>query len=104
MEPGKNDMKQNNILCWCARVSGFLLILSTIPHYFIGLPEVVLKPIAEGKITDPDTAKSFYAIWIFSSITMFMTGATLMLISTDLKYLNKRIWRIALVLSTGIAS
>lgn len=80
------------------------MILSTIPHFFIGLPEIVLKPVAEGKITDPDTAKSFYAIWIFASITMFMTGMTLVIISTELKRLNKSAWRVALLLSAGIGS
>lgn len=96
-------MKENKIVCWCARLSGILLILSSLAHYFLGLPEVVLKPAAEGKITDPEVAGNFYAIWVFSSITMFLTGATLALISTDLKYLNRRVWKLALLIGFGIA-
>ena len=96
-------MKENKIVCWCARVSGILLILSSMMHFFLGLPEVVLKPIAEGKIIDPETAGNFYAIWVFSSITMFLTGATLALISTDLKHLNRRVWKLALLIGFGIA-
>jgi hypothetical protein len=96
-------MKENKIVCRCARVSGVLLILSSLVHFFLGLPEAVLKPISDGKITDPDVAGSFYAIWVFSSITMFLTGATLTLISTDLKHLHRRAWKLALLIGFGIA-
>jgi hypothetical protein len=95
-------MKQNKILCWCARVSGILLMLFTIPHYFLGLPTAVLQPIAEGKITDPEVGNNFYVIWVFSSITMFLTGATLLFISTDLRYLQRRSWKLALLIGLGI--
>ncbi|HEV7646062.1 MAG TPA: hypothetical protein VGO50_19150 [Pyrinomonadaceae bacterium] len=95
-------MKENKIVCWCARVSGILLMLATLPHYFLGLPEAVLRPIADGRITDPEVGNNFYVIWVFSSITMFLTGATLLFISTDLRYLQRRSWKLALLIGIGI--
>ena len=95
-------MKENKIVCWCARVSGILMMLFTLPHYFLGLSIAVLQPIADGKITDPEVGNNFYVIWVFSSITMFLTGATLLFISTDLRYLQRRAWKLALLIGLGI--
>jgi hypothetical protein len=77
-------------------------MLFTIQHYFIGLPLAVLQPIAEGKIIDPDVGNAFYIIWIFSTVTMFLTGATLLFISTDLRLLRSRAWKLALLISLGL--
>jgi uncharacterized membrane protein (DUF441 family) len=95
-------MKQNRIVCWCARVSGILLMLMSVPHYFVGIQIAVLQPIADGKITDTDVGETFYAIWIFSTVAMFLLGVTLVFISTDLRYLKRRIWKLALLIGLGL--
>jgi hypothetical protein len=84
------------------RVSGILLMLMSLPHYFVGVQIAVLQPIADGKITDPDVGETFYAIWIFSTVAMFLLGATLLFISTDLRYLHRRAWKLALLMSLGL--
>ena len=95
-------MKQNRIVCWCARVSGILLMLMSLPHYVIGLQVAVLQPIADGKITDQDVGETFYAIWIFSTVAMFLLGVTLLFISTDLRFFHRRAWKLALLISLGL--
>jgi hypothetical protein len=95
-------MKENRIVCWCARVSGILLMLMTLPHYFVGVQVAVLQPIADGKITDPDVGETYYAIWIFSTVAMFLLGTTLLFVSTDLRLLHRRAWKLALLISLGI--
>jgi len=82
-------------------LSGSLLILSVIPHYFFALPARVLRPIAEGRL-DPDLGKTYYAIWVFASLTMVITGAALIYISADLKSGQKRAWWMAFLISGGL--
>jgi hypothetical protein len=94
-------MKGNIIVCWAARLSGALLILSVIPHFFFALPARVLQPLAEGRL-DPDLGKTFYAIWVFSSLMMVIAGAALIYISGDLKRLQRKAWWMALLISGGL--
>ena len=94
-------MKVSNIVCRAARLSGALLILSVIPHYFFAMPARVLQPIADGRV-DADLGKTYYAIWIFASLTLLITGVTLIYISSDLKKLEKRAWWMALFISGGL--
>jgi hypothetical protein len=94
-------MKGSNIVCWAARLSGALLILSVIPHFFFALPARVLQPIADGRV-DADLGKTYYAIWVFASLTMVITGVTLIYISNDLRNLKRRAWWMALLISGGL--
>ncbi len=82
-------------------MSGALLILSVIPHYFFALPARVLQPVAEGRV-DADLGKTYYAVWVFASLAMLFTGAALVYISTDLKKLQKRAWWMAFLISGGL--
>lgn len=94
-------MKENKIVCWAARLSGALLILSVIPHYFFALPARVLQPVAEGRV-DAELGKTYYAVWVFASLAMIFTGATLIYISNDLKKRQKRAWWMAFLISGGL--
>lgn len=94
-------MQGNIIVCWAARVSGALLILSVIPHFFFALPARVLQPVADGRV-DADLGKTYYAVWVFASLTMLITGAALIYISSDLKSGQKRAWWMALLISGGL--
>jgi hypothetical protein len=94
-------MKENRIVCWAARISGSLLILSVIPHYFFAMPARVLQPIADGRV-DAELGKTYYAIWVFASLTMLITGVTLIYISSDLRNLQRRAWWMAFLISGGL--
>jgi hypothetical protein len=94
-------MKGNIIVCWAARLSGALLILSVIPHYFFAMPARVLQPIADGRV-DADLGKTYYAIWVFASLTLLITGVTLIYISSDLRKLQRRAWWMGLFISGGL--
>ncbi len=94
-------MKGNIIVCWAARLSGALLILSVIPHYFFALPARVLRPVADGRL-DADLGKTYYAVWVFASLTIILTGASLIYVSGDLKRAQAKAWWMALLLSGGL--
>jgi hypothetical protein len=94
-------MKGNIIVCWAARLSGMLLILSVIPHYFLALPARVLQPVADGRV-DADLGKTYYAVWVFASLTIVLTGASLIYVSGDLKRGETKAWWMTLLLSGGL--
>ncbi len=94
-------MKGNIIAAWAARLSGALLILSVIPHFFFALPARVLQPMADGRL-DPGLGKTYYAVWVFASLTMVVTGTALIYISGDLKRLQRKAWWMALLISGGL--
>ena len=91
----------NIIVCWAARLSGALLILSVIPHYFFALPARVLQPVADGRV-DADLGKTYYAVWVFASLTIVLTGASLIYVSGDLKKGETKAWWMTLLLSGGL--
>lgn len=48
-------------------------------------------------------AETAVVIWVFGSITMFLTGCTLIYLSGRLKILAKGAWRLAVLIGLGIA-
>jgi FtsH-binding integral membrane protein len=94
-------MKGNIIACWAARLSGALLILSVVPHYFFALPARVLQPVADGRV-DADLGKTYYAVWVFASLTIILTGASFIYVSGDLKKGEAKAWWMTLLLSGGL--
>lgn len=94
-------MSGNKIVCWAARLSGTLLILSCIPHFFFAFPARVIQPVADGRVP-ADLGKTYYAIWAFSSMTLFIMGVTLIYISGALKRGERPAWYMALLISGGL--
>jgi hypothetical protein len=94
-------MKPNLIVAWAARLSGVLLILSVIPHFFFAFPARVLQPVADGRVP-ADLGKTYYAIWAFASLGLMIMGVTLIYLSGDLKRLERKAWFLALMISGGL--
>lgn len=82
-------------------MSGVLLILSVIPHFFFAFPARVLQPVADGRVP-ADLGKTYYAIWAFASLGLMIMGVTLIYLSGDLKRLERKAWFLALMISGGL--
>jgi hypothetical protein len=94
-------MKANIITAWAARLSGALLILSVIPHFFFAFPARVLVPVADGRVP-VDLGQTYYAIWAFASMTLLFTGVMMIYISGGLRRLERKAWWMALLISGGL--
>lgn len=94
-------MRQNNIVAWAARLSGTVLILACIPHFFFAFPARVLQPVADGRVP-ADLGKTYYAIWAFSSMMLFISGVMMFYISGGLKRGERSAWFMALLISGGL--
>jgi hypothetical protein len=81
-------------------VAGILLILSSLAHYFAGYPEIN-KMLADEN-AGPQTAETLKVIWIFSSITMFLSGLWCVFLHYDLKDDGRRVWWQCLAVGTGM--
>ena len=76
-------MKSHKIIGNFALAAGILLALSSLMHFFGGYPainEMIAKDNASA-----ETALTFRVIWVFSSITMCLTGIWAIFISKGLK-------------------
>src|SRR4051812_14604903 len=59
--------------------------------------------MADGRL-DPDLGKTYYAIWVFASLTLIITGTSLIYISGDLKRLQPKAWLMAFLIAGGLTA
>lgn len=93
-------MKSNSIISNFALAAGVLLALSSLMHFFSGYPainEMIAKDNAGA-----ETAHTFRVIWVYSSITMLLTGIWGIFISKGLKAGQKSAWWQGIALGLGM--
>ncbi|HCR48878.1 MAG TPA: hypothetical protein PLL64_02160 [Rhodothermales bacterium] len=89
------------LLSWTCRISGGLLVLASIPHATAGL-SAQFDAISKGYVTG-EARDDLILIWVFSSMTMFLMGAWLLFLSTQIKKENNASnWIQALLVSLGL--
>ncbi|MBI5917298.1 MAG: hypothetical protein HY842_18165 [Bacteroidetes bacterium] len=93
-------MKSHKISGNFALVSGILLTLASLMHYFTGYPAI--NEMLAKESVGPETSQTLRVIWIFSSITMCLSGIWGIFISRDLKAGRKSAWWQGLLLGTGL--
>ena len=79
---------------------GVLTCLQFIPHAFMGFP-AVLEHIAKGEIQEP-AAQGMQIIWLYSSITMLLSGIWMLFLSKPIKNGDNRARLQGLFLSFGL--
>lgn len=79
---------------------GVLTCLQFIPHAFMGFP-AVLEHIAKGEIQEP-AAQGMQIIWLYSSITMLLSGIWMLFLSKPIKNGDNNARLQGLFLSLGL--
>ncbi|MBK9014345.1 MAG: hypothetical protein IPM82_09765 [Saprospiraceae bacterium] len=93
-------MKSHKIIGNFALAAGILLALSSLMHFFSGYP-AINEMITRGN-AGAEIAHAFRVIWVFSSITMCLTGIWGIFISKGLKAGQKSAWWQGLALGLGM--
>lgn len=79
---------------------GVLTCLQFIPHAFMGYP-AILEHIQKGEIQQP-AAPGMQIIWLYSSITMLLSGIWMLFLSKPIKNGDNRARLQGLFLSLGL--
>lgn len=74
----------------CARISGFLLLGSSVLHVTLGMSEVLMA-IKTGEVR-ADIAGTFVSVWIFSTVMLVLSGIWVLFLAPELKQLKRRAW------------
>jgi hypothetical protein len=85
---------------WMIAIAGGLLVLSSFMHSTAGTSEI-LAAITKGEVVG-ELARTLHIIWVFSSITMFLTGIMLLYLAGELGPEKKRTWMVALLIGVGL--
>ena len=93
-------MKSHKIVGIFALAAGILLALASLMHYFTGYPAI--NEILTRENAGPETSETLRVIWIFSSITMCLSGVWGIFISKGLKTGQKSAWWQGLALGLGM--
>lgn len=73
----------NKLSYYLVVISGLLLCLCFVPHFFLGLPEVI--SYQEKGLISKEVENTFVIIWIFSSITMLLLGIWTLFLANYIK-------------------
>ena len=90
----------NKVSYYLVVAVGILTCLQFIPHAFMGFP-AVLEHIKKGEISGEATL-GMEMIWIYSSITMLLTGIWLLFLAKPIKNANHSARLQGLFLSIGL--
>ena len=93
-------MKSHKIIGNFAFTAGILLALSSLMHYFAGYPGI--NEMLAKENGGAETSLTLRVIWVFSSITMCLTGIWGIFISKGLKAGQKSAWWQGLALGFGM--
>ena len=83
----------------CARLTGFLLLGSSVVHATLGTSEVLMA-IKTGDVR-ASMADTFRSVWIFSTVMLVLSGIWALFLAADLKQLKRRAWWQGIFLGLG---
>ncbi|HYE54399.1 MAG TPA: hypothetical protein VD996_06130 [Chitinophagaceae bacterium] len=95
-------MAKEKIIHTSARLTGFLLLGASVLHSTIGAADV-LNAIKVGDIRQP-AVPTVLAVWIFSSIMLFLSGLWVLFIAGDLRKLLRKAWWQGILVGLGYAA
>jgi len=92
---------KEKILYNSARFTGFLLLGATVLHTTLGTAEV-MTGIKVGDVR-PATAENLRAVWIYSSIMLFLSACWCFFIAGELRQLRRKAWWQGVLIGLGYA-
>ena len=95
-------MAKEKIIYSTARLTGFLLLGASIIHSTVGSAEV-LNAIKTGQVRQP-ASDNLMAVWIFSSIWVFLSGLWVLFIAAELRKLMRKAWWQGVLIGLGYSA
>ena len=92
-------MPKEKIISSCARLAGFMLLVSSVLHSTLGTSEILMG-IKTGEVR-AGMADTFRIIWIYSTIMLILSGIWTLFLASELKQLKRRAWWQGLFIGLG---